>query len=111
MIHEFINSKPEDPWSNRAGTVVNEPRRDGTLRQDTLLEFWISAFLRTLGFGPRILLLSCLLTHSMPSSAQPTTTIQDPMMQLMLAQPKIDVESPVIPVVSFDPAVIKPGEE
>ena len=32
-------------------------------------------------------------------------------MQLMLAQPKIDVNSPVTPLVSFDPPVVKPGED
>lgn len=31
-------------------------------------------------------------------------------MQLMLAQPKIDVDSPVVPQVSFDPPAVKPGE-
>jgi hypothetical protein len=31
-------------------------------------------------------------------------------MQLMLAQPRIDVESPVVPTVSFDPPVVQPGE-
>lgn len=31
-------------------------------------------------------------------------------MSLMLSQPRIDVESPVIPVVGFDPPVIRPGE-
>jgi hypothetical protein len=35
---------------------------------------------------------------------------QDPMMQLMLAQPKIDVDSPVVPQASFDPPVVKPGD-
>ena len=33
------------------------------------------------------------------------------MMQLMLAQPKIDIDSPVVPQVEFDPPVVKPGEE
>jgi hypothetical protein len=32
-------------------------------------------------------------------------------MQLMLAQPKIDVESPIVPLSSFDPPVVKPGEQ
>ncbi|HLH57052.1 MAG TPA: BatD family protein, partial [Verrucomicrobiae bacterium] len=41
---------------------------------------------------------------------QPSQAAQDPLMQLMLAQPKIDVDSPVTPVVSFEPRVIKPGE-
>lgn len=31
-------------------------------------------------------------------------------MQLMLSQPKIDMDSPVSPVATFDPPVVKPGE-
>ena len=31
-------------------------------------------------------------------------------MQLMLSQPKIDVDSPVQPVAGFDPAVVRPGD-
>jgi len=32
-------------------------------------------------------------------------------MQLMLSQPKIDMDSPVVPVTTFDPPVIKPGQQ
>ena len=32
-------------------------------------------------------------------------------MSLMLSQPRIDVESPVVPEVSFDPPVVRPGQE
>jgi len=32
-------------------------------------------------------------------------------MSLMLAQPKIDVESPVTPLATFDPPVVRPGEK
>jgi hypothetical protein len=42
-----------------------------------------------------------------PASPPPA---QDPLLSLMLSQPKIDVESPVNPSVMFDPPVVKPGE-
>lgn len=44
--------------------------------------------------------------------AQPATPIRtrDPLMQLMLAQPKIDMDSPVAPAVAFDPPTVKPGQ-
>ncbi|HTL18765.1 MAG TPA: BatD family protein, partial [Patescibacteria group bacterium] len=89
------------------------PRHERLLwRRDILLELRVSALVRASMFGLRILALACLLIYSRRSSAQPATpATQDPMMQLMLAQPKIDVGSPVTPVVSFDPAVVKPGEE
>jgi hypothetical protein len=35
----------------------------------------------------------------------------DPLMNLLLSQPKIDFAAPVKPVVSFDPAAVGPGEE
>jgi hypothetical protein len=31
-------------------------------------------------------------------------------MQLMLSQPKIDMDSPVVPVATFDPPVVRPGD-
>ena len=62
---------------------------------------------RFTGFG-----LALLLLMPFYSSAQPGSPIrtQDPLMQLMLAQPKIDMDSPVAPAVVFDPPVVKPGE-
>jgi hypothetical protein len=53
-----------------------------------------------------------LLQETGSLRAQGTSAaMQDPMMQLMLAQPKIDVDSPVVPLTSFDPPAVKPGEE
>jgi len=36
--------------------------------------------------------------------------VQDPMMSLMLSQPRIDVESPVQPTANFEPGMARPGE-
>jgi hypothetical protein len=36
---------------------------------------------------------------------------QDPLMSLMLSQPKIDLTSPVITVAAFDPPVVAPGQQ
>jgi hypothetical protein len=65
-----------------------------------------------LDFGFRPLLLLFLIGLASNSLAQPAAPAsQDPLMQLMLAQPKIDVESQVVPAASFDPPVVKPGEQ
>jgi hypothetical protein len=55
---------------------------------------------------PLLFLVVATSTHGQGVSA----ATQDPMMQLMLAQPKIDVDSPVVPQASFDPSAVKPGE-
>src|SRR5581483_3476521 len=68
----------------------------------------ISAFFRPSAFGFRILLL--LIGPNLGWSQSPPAS-QDPMMQLILSQPKIDVDSAVVPVSSFDPPIIRPGEE
>jgi hypothetical protein len=57
------------------------------------------------------LLLSafCLLdaAFAQPTGAPP----QDPLMALMLAQPKIDISSPVHATAAFDPPVVAPGQQ
>jgi hypothetical protein len=65
--------------------------------------------IRRLLFGFRILCLA-FLTLSLPlfSHAQSSS---DPLMQLMLAQPRIEMEAPITPVVSFDPPIVRPGEQ
>src|SRR5262249_31614742 len=47
------------------------------------------------------------------ASAQPTSLPpqQDPLMQLMLAQPRMDITTNVTAVASFDPPVVRPGEQ
>src|SRR4029077_10093431 len=42
--------------------------------------------------------------------AQPPPTSNDPLMSLMLSQPKIDVASPVSASAWFDPPVVSPGQ-
>ena len=57
-----------------------------------------------------LLLLSFLISSSalaQPSSSPPP---QDPLMTLMLSQPKIDVDSPVQATAMFDPPVVRPGQ-
>jgi len=46
-------------------------------------------------------------------TAQPTSAppVQDPLMTLMLSQPKIDVESPVTATAIFDPPAVRPGAQ
>src|SRR5262249_3803416 len=36
---------------------------------------------------------------------------QDPLMQLMMSQPPVDLTSPVTPTAVFDPPVVRPGEQ
>jgi hypothetical protein len=58
-------------------------------------------------FTASVLLAGMLPLRAQPGSAPPS---QDPLMSLMLSQPRIDVDSPVVPVATFDPPVIRPGE-
>lgn len=61
----------------------------------------------------RISTLSVIcLALGLSSYAQPTSPppVQDPLMSLMLSQPRIDVDSPVMPRVTFDPPIIRPGQ-
>ncbi len=53
-----------------------------------------------------------LVTGGVARSQTPSTNAAaapDPLMTLMLSQPRIDVQSPVKPIVSFEPRVISPG--
>src|SRR5215467_10156788 len=69
-----------------------------------------SDFFRISAFGFRIFWMFLLLGFVFTTSAQPAPppANQDPLMSLMLSQPKIDVESPVVPTVSFEPPVVRP---
>ncbi len=55
------------------------------------------------------LLLAVLLptAHAQPTGAPP----RDPLMSLMLSQPKIDISTPVKATAEFDPPVVRPGEQ
>ncbi len=67
--------------------------------------------LRLSVFGFRVWRCAALLTvFTLSSLAQSPPRSQDPLMLLMLSQPRIDVESPVIASASFDPFVVRPGE-
>ena len=86
----------------------------GFIRPTSDFGLRISAFFRPSAFGFRILSLALLLASISPArilaQSSPPPRTQDPLMQLMLSQPKIDMDSPVMPVASFDPPVVKPGE-
>ena len=71
-----------------------------------------SDFFRISAFGFRICLIFPILGFAFTTSAQPATppANPDPLMSLMLSQPKIDVESPVVPTASFEPPVVRTGE-
>ncbi len=78
-----------------------------------LFGFRVLGFSRISDFGFRISRLSVIsLALGLSSYAQPTSPppAQDPLMSLMLSQPRIDVDSPVAPRVAFDPPVIRPGQ-
>ena len=67
-------------------------------------------FIRISGFGLRI--LSTVLALSLSAVAQTQPPPQpDPLMSLMLAQPKVNFDAPVIAVPTLDPSVVRPGDE
>jgi hypothetical protein len=45
------------------------------------------------------------------TSAPPVPAVQDPLMNLMISQPKIDTSAPVKASAVFDPPVVRPGEQ
>ena len=58
-----------------------------------------------------LILLAVFSASAVSAQSTSAPPVQDPLMSLMLSQPKIDVESPVTPSALFDPPVIKPGEK
>src|SRR5207302_2044690 len=67
------------------------------------LKFGVWSFLFGVwGFGAPIALAQ--------SPGQPPP-VQDPLMSLMLSQPKIDIEGPVTAIATFDPPVVRPGQQ
>src|SRR5438876_8908235 len=55
---------------------------------------------------------SVFALRAQPASVPPSAPKpQDPLITMMLAQPRIDVESPVVPSAWFDPPEVRPGEE
>jgi len=65
------------------------------------------------GRQPILPFLLCLVLFPAPvGRAQPAIApAQDPLMSMMLSQPRIDLTSPVMPTVAFDPPVIAPGQQ
>src|SRR5579859_644946 len=57
-----------------------------------------------------VFFLILLAFGGLRSVARAAPAQQDPLMSLMLSQPKIDVESPVTPMAFFDPPIVRPGE-
>ncbi len=51
------------------------------------------------------------LLWALPVAAQQPPGAPDPLMNLMLSQPKIDVSSPIVVTAAFDPPVIAPGTQ
>ncbi|HWQ90890.1 MAG TPA: BatD family protein, partial [Clostridia bacterium] len=58
------------------------------------------------------MLLAATLLSLQPAWAQPTSAppAQDPLMMLMLSQPRIEVDGPVTATAVFDPPVVRPGD-
>jgi hypothetical protein len=63
--------------------------------------------LRQAAFLALLLGAATLTLRAQPPGAPP----QDPLMTLMLSQPKIDISAPVTATVAFDPPVVGPGEQ
>ncbi len=62
-------------------------------------------------FARRVFLtLSLLLPFSLRAQMAISPPAQDPLMSLMLSQPKIDLTSPVEAVAAFDPPIVAPGQ-
>src|SRR5258708_11923038 len=63
----------------------------------------------------RTCLIHLLWLFSLPAASlhaqSPPAAQQDPLMSLMMSQPKLDTTSPVIATASFEPQVIHPGEQ
>jgi len=66
---------------------------------------WSLGFLLSLGFGIWSLLPPS--SHAQPGTAAPA---QDPLISLMLAQPRIEIGAPVTAVAWFDPPIVAPGQ-
>ena len=60
---------------------------------------------------PLTLVCVCAWCGLTLAQVPPGAAGQDPLMALMLSQPRIDVDSPVVPVAVFEPPVVKPGQE
>src|SRR6266446_8934944 len=83
--HQIPNSKPLPSHTRRCGA-------------------WSLAGLWRLVFG-------VWSFFALPAHAQTAPQPQDPLMSLMMSQPPVGLTSPVTPSATFDPPVVRPGEQ
>ena len=83
---------------------------EGIPRKVLQIKAWIIRLTQGCLTGLLLLPLLFVVVASSSYAQGQSAATQDPMMQLMLAQPKIDVDSPVVPQASFDPPAVRPGE-
>src|SRR5437763_16263225 len=99
--------KPEFRMPKSERTPKSEARYAASLR-DRLQDFrfWGSSFIRHSGWIAFMILVRVASVHAQAPTAPP----QDPLLSLMLSQPKIDITSPVQASAAFDPPIVRPGE-
>src|SRR2546428_6953322 len=74
---------------------------------------WCLEFLWSLVFGAWSLLALSAAAQAPtvpPPPTSPSPPPQDPLLSLMISQPKIDISGPANPMAAFDPPVVRPGE-
>src|SRR5689334_8299282 len=101
-LHKIPSSKSQTPKKLQA------PNPKWNLRNH--FGFWSLGFFWILEFGIWSFFcgLLTLQAQTQPTSIPPQ---QDPLMSLMLSQPKVDITTNVTAGASFDPPVVGPGEE
>ena len=107
-------------WSARhsrafgANEGFNRTRRRAT--PPRFFNILISDLIRHSSFVIRPLSFCCLIIGSFDARAQapPQPAVpppQDPLMTLMMSQPKIDLDGPVNATAAFDPPIVRPGQQ
>jgi hypothetical protein len=59
----------------------------------------------------RLAVTAALWVFPQQNRAQVQQTAQDPIMSLMMSQPRVDVSGPVIATAAFDPEFVRPGQK
>src|SRR5262245_28702184 len=66
-------------------------------------------------FAASCLIIGCCSFQARAQAPNPTQPgvppVQDPLMTLMMSQPKIDLDGPVSATAAFDPPVVRPGQQ
>lgn len=101
----FSNMLPDDP--KPAIAPPNEVRKPHSEAHTSTPR---GRFFRVLWFALRFHAAWMLSVLVGLAQTAPPQAAQDPIMSLMLSQPRIDVQSPVIAVANMEPPVIRPGE-